>query len=233
MIALITSTLRPTRVHSFFSEQERYDQTLVTIRKLAGKGFDDIRLIDNSINDIDAKSLINDSQTPIKVFHSAQYSFANKGLNEALMLLNNLHHLPQSIPVFKISARYFPTDQFNMEAALQLDRYDFIGVGENFDKKISAFSTRAYFVKNKMVLEEMLTTAIEEMIAYHKGVYGPRSAIRAIRSILKKEQGSPFQLSIEQAFARIMKQKNNYLLLDRINIEGTLAGFSDNNKISE
>jgi hypothetical protein len=190
-------------------------------------------LVDNSINPIDQKRIIADSETDVKVFNTPQYSFENKGLNEALLILNNLQHLSSNTPVFKISARYFPTDNFSLDVAAKINDYDFIGVGENFGARISAFSTRAYFVRNKTVLEEMLTTAVEEMISYHKGVYGPGSAIKFVRSIFKTKLGSPFQLSIEQAFARIMKEKNNYLLIDRINIEGTLAGFNSNNTINE
>lgn len=233
MIALITSTLRPTSIYSVFSDQERYDQTIITIKKLAQKGFDKIYLVDNSINPIDQKKIIADSEKAVKVFNTPQYSFENKGLNEALLILNNLHHLPSATPVFKISARYVPTDNFSLDVAANIDSYDFIGVGENFGARISAFSTRAYFVKNKAVLEEMLTIAVEEMISYHKGIYGPGSALTFIQSIFKTKLGSPFQLSIEQAFARIMKKRNNYLLIDRINIEGTLAGFNQNNKINE
>ena len=108
MIALITSTLRPTSIQSFFSNEERYEQTLVTIRKLAEKGFKEIYLIDNSLDAIDVPKLIADSGMNLQVHHTPQYSFANKGLNEALLLLNNLHHLPASTHIFKISARYYP-----------------------------------------------------------------------------------------------------------------------------
>jgi len=101
MIALITSTLIPTTVYSVYDPDERLYQTINTIQKLRGAGFSDIYFFDNSINEIDRSALIKAHQS-IKIFQSPQYSFKNKGLNEALLILNNSHHLPKNTPIFKI-----------------------------------------------------------------------------------------------------------------------------------
>lgn len=219
MIALITSTLIPTNAYSLFTPETRLAQTINTIRKLREAGFSEIYLLDNSLNDINYTALKNEYRF-IKILHSPQYTFKNKGLNEALLILNNMHHLPPGIPVFKISGRYYPTPLFSKNTWHLNKEKDFIGVGYGFVRKNASFSTKAYFVKNKETLGATLELAVEDMISYAKGVHGIRSGINAIKEIFRPRLGPGFQLSIEQSFARILKDKDNYLLVNKMNIEG-------------
>lgn len=141
-----------------------------------------------------------------------------------MLLLNNIGRLPGEVPLFKISGRYYPNEHFRLIDEGLLEKFDFAGVGSDFDKRISAFSTRAYFVKNKSVLESTLVLAIEEMLSYSKGIHGIKSLFKFLSNPFFPSMGSRYQLSIEQAFARILKHSENYHLLNNINIEGYLAG---------
>jgi len=219
MVALITSTLIPTSVYSFYTPIERLNQTINTIQKLRNAGFSDIYICDNSIKDINNKELYKAYES-IKIFCTPQYSFENKSINEALLILNNSHHLPQKTPIFKISARYYPTPPFEKDIYYLHKHKDFVGIGYNFDKKIAGFSTKAYFVKDIDVLTSTLVKAIEDMISYSKGIHGFKSGINSIKEIFHAHIGVNYQLSIEQSFARILKQSNNYYLLNKMNIEG-------------
>jgi len=231
MIALITSTLIPTTVYSVYDPDERLYQTINTIQKLRGAGFSDIYFFDNSINEIDRSALIKAHQS-IKIFQSPQYSFKNKGLNEALLILNNSHHLPKNTPIFKISGRYYPGPNFKQDIYNYKNK-EFIGVGYAFENKISGFSTKAYFVKDTDILVSTLVQAIEDMISYSKGIHGLKSGINALREFFRPYPGVHYQLSIEQSFARILKQRNNYALLDKIFIEGFEAGCSKGKLFTE
>jgi len=233
MIALITSTLCPTdTAYSFFKEAERYTQTLETITKLSGKGFSEIYIFDNSSKKINGEQLIKDSGCKLFFIQNSQYTFLNKGLNEALLILNSLIHLPSDRPIFKISARYYPTDQFNPERMSSVTA-DFIGKGYSFDKREGLFSTRGYIVKNKELLERMLVLGIEDMVSYGKGIYGLRSLINHLKSIFVIQTGTPFQISMEHAFARILKTHFSYQLLENIGIEGYIAGAGKQELITE
>jgi hypothetical protein len=233
MIALITSTLKPSKIYSAFSDDERYQQTIYTANTLFSKGFTDVILIDNSANFINLDKLKQDSNQQLKAYHTPQYSFNNKGLNEALLILNHIDKLPESKPVFKISGRYYPNENFTIKDLTSFGKYDFVGVGEGFDQRIPYFSTRAYLVKNKQVLEQILVLAIEEMLSYHKGVYGLDSLFKLIKSFFVKTLGASYQLSLEQAFAIILKKQENFMLLKKINIGGFVAGFNQQTYISE
>lgn len=233
MVALVTSTLCPSdKAFSFFNEEERYSQTIQTVRKLSCKGFSEIYIFDNSSKKINGNQFIHDSGCRVNFIQNCQYTFSNKGMNEALLILNNLNHLPANQPIFKISARYYPTDQFNPEI-LRLVSADFIGKGYNFTKREGLFSSRGYVVKNRNLLEKILVLAIEDMMAYGKGIYGVRSAINYLRSLFVLQTGSPFQISMEHAFARILKMHFSYQLLENIGIEGYIAGAKQMELVSE
>ncbi len=232
MIALITSTIIPNNDSSLYNPTERLGQTINTIRKLREANFSDIYLFDNSIKEIDIVSLTNEYDL-VKIFHSPQYTFENKGLNEALLILNNWHNLPSDIPIFKISGRYYPASSFSKDISSFNEEKEFIGVGYNFTSNVAGFSTKAYFVKNKDALATVLVQAIEDMVSYSKGIHGVKSAFNAIKEIFKPYLGTHYQLSIEQSFARILKQKNNYILVDKMSIEGLEATSSKWSLFSE
>lgn len=230
MISIVTSTLKPIK-YSLFTNQERLKQTLHTLERLTEIGFDEIYLLDNS--PIPTSELGIQPFGNVKVVHKSQYSFNNKSLNEALLILNNLSVIPDNTPIFKISARYFPNKNFDITNNIHLIQKEFVGVGYTFEKATSAFSTRAYFVRDKSVLETTLVLAIEEMISYSKGIHGLKSMLQAFYSYFKTHIGVNYQLSLEQSFARILKSKRNFHLLKRINVEGYLAGSGYNDFISE
>ncbi|WP_316824789.1 hypothetical protein [Pedobacter miscanthi] len=233
MIALITSTLIP-EAHSFFSVEERYNQTIDTINNLRSVGFEHIYLIDNSVSRIDQNRLKSSLANKINIISSCQYNFDNKGLNEALLILNNLIHLPDHQPIFKISGRYSPTNQFNAALLLSdLAEKEILGIGSIGKSADSYFNTRAYLVNNKKHLEIILVLVIQEMIAYSRGINGFRGWFRALKTMFTPQIGSPFQISIENAFARVLNIKGNYKLIEKINIEGFVAGSKTLTFISE
>lgn len=233
MIALITSTLIPNdSSYSFFSNKDRYEQTIQTINRLREVGFKFIYLFDNSPSEINIDQLKKDTIPDLIVTHSSQYNFENKGLNEALLLLNHIHLLPDDVSIFKISARYHPNDDFGYQH-LNFKDYVIAGKGYCFSKKHGTFSTRAYFVKNKAFLTALLNNSIEDMLSYANGIHGIKSFLRTIKKILIPDLTLDYQLSIEHSFARIIKKKHPYLLLKKVGIEGYVAGTNHLEKISE
>ncbi|SDG42170.1 hypothetical protein SAMN05421827_106164 [Pedobacter terrae] len=233
MIALITSTIIP-EAYSFFNIEERYQQTIDTINNLKRVGFEDIYLIDNSVDVIDTDRIKLNSFHKLNIIHTPQYNFRNKGLNEALLILNHLSHLPDNQPVFKISGRYSPTEHFNRAILLSaLAEKEILGVG-NIKKSINSyFNTRAYLVNNKRTLEAILVSAVEEMIAYGRGINGYKGLIKLLKTMFRPQVGTPFQISIESALANILSAKTNYKLVEKINIEGFVAGAKNLTFISE
>ena len=223
MTALITSTINPVNAYSLYSPAERLSQTIHTLNKLVTAGFDEIFLFDNSIQSINTDELLK-ACSKIKLFQSPQYAFKNKGLNEALLILNNIHHIPSNVPIFKISGRYYPTSDFITNKFNTFPDMDFIGKGYNFQNRIPGFSTKAYYVKNAAVLTDTLVLAVEEMVSFSKRPHGFRSFLHALKEIVKPQLGTSFQLSIEQSFARIIKAKYKYHLMDKMHIEGFEAG---------
>jgi hypothetical protein len=233
MIALITSTICPSNEsHSYYNETERYVQTIETIKKLKKTGFSQIYIFDNSVKGISENQINTDSGFTVNFTHSYQYPFVNKGVNEALLILNNLYQLPDDQRIFKISGRYYPNTHFSLQA-MQESSYDFIGRGYNFDKRGGIFSTRAYAVKNKALLEQLMVLAIEDMLGYGNGIYGVGSFIKQLTSLFSIKPGTAFQISIEHAVARVLKSHFTYNLLDQIGIEGLLAGSKHKEFISE
>jgi hypothetical protein len=225
MIALITSALNPPTGKSYFSFQERVQQTQKTLLKLNEFRFEEIMLFDNSelLNQQQLEVLLKDFPL-IKSYHSRQYLFKNKGLTEALLILNNLHYIPDNKPIFKISGRYYPTENFRLPDIKIFDTYDFVGIGTDFDKRNSGFSTRGYYVKNKQVLESTLVLVIEEILSYANGIHGINSFWQWLLKSVKPVIGVTYQLSLEQAFARVLKHQKNFLLLNKLHIEGYVAG---------
>lgn len=229
MIALITSTLVP-ETYSFFPPEERYQQTIATLKSLEKVKFDKIYLLDNSTKPIKDQKFKFKPDDKLIIFQALQYAFKNKGLNEALLLLNHLSHISENGPILKISGRYKLSEQFNVDILLnKLGKNEILGVGAIKSGKNDYFNTRCYLVKDKKTLEEILVLAIEEMIAYGRGING----IRSLTSMFRPKLGTPFQLSLENAFARVLQSRQNYMLIEKINIEGFIAGSEDLNFISE
>jgi hypothetical protein len=192
-----------------------------------------VYLFDNSVNTVNLE-LLSNTFKHLKVFNTPQYTFENKGLNEALLILNNIHVLPANTPIFKISGRYHPNKNFDLSTHMPYPtNIDLIGVGLFFGSKKAHFSTRAYFIKNKSILESVLNLAIQEMLSYAKGIHGVKSFLLAIKNLFTPYVGTPYQLSLEQAFARIAYNNKRYLLVNSINIEGLIAGVNKEEFVSE
>jgi len=225
MIAIITSTINPS-AHSYFSVEERYLQTINTINKLFDAGFNHVFLIDNSIEMIDSKKLIAETQSGLKIHQIPQYTFENKGLNEALLILNSLYYLPDNELIFKISGRYYPNENFNLQKLIEkLKDKEILGVCYDTKSYFPFFSTRAYLIRDKKTLELVLTNVIFEMIAYARDSSGIKGILKKVffnRNII----GTPFTLSLEQSFLRVIKSRDAYMFVDQINIEGFIAGSS-------
>ena len=131
MISIVTSTVIP-KAYSYFSVEERYLQTIKTLKVLIAKGFNEIYLLDNSIVNLDTYRILKDTSNKVKIFQNLQYCFENKGLNEALLILNILSKIPDNETIFKISGRYYPTDQFDAEdLSNKLGNKDIVGVCSN------------------------------------------------------------------------------------------------------
>lgn len=236
MIALITSTLIPnTNSYSYFTNETRIEQTKKTLISLQKLNFESIFILDNSTIKTDLAMLTNEfiDVSKIKFYHNYQYSFKNKGLNEALLILNNLAKLPKNQSVFKISGRYYPTDSFKIIDFTDFSRVSFIGKGYDFEQRNGTISTRAYAIKDTQVLEEMLTLSIEDMLSYSSKIVGFKSLYAAVKNCYKKKIGCDFQISIEHSFARILKKKYKSKQIDSLNIEGFIAGENKIKLISE
>lgn len=232
MIALITSTLLVNGAYSFFSNDERLAQTIKTIEILDRLNFSRIYLFDNSLQPANCELLLAFS-SKLEIFHTPQYTFKNKGLSEVLLVLNNLQHLPNDTPLFKISGRYYPTLDFVMPDFSDHPGADFIGTGKILNETPPFVSTRAYFVKNKRIFETMLVTAMEEMLAYSRSIHGIRSLYEGIVLYFRPYVGTKYQLSLEQAFGQVLKASKKFHLLELIGIEGYIAGSGYLEKISE
>ncbi|KQR72690.1 hypothetical protein [Pedobacter sp. Leaf176] len=235
MIAIISSTLIP-YAPSYFTNQERLEQTIHTINKLSEKGFKQIFLFDNSVNEINMDWIQSRTKQDINIFYARQYGFENKGLNEALLILNNLHRIPEDEYVFKISGRYYPNEAFNISEMIEkITDKEILGYCINMDADFPFFSTRSYLVKNKKALESILKLAVEEMIGYGRSCNSIRNLVSLMKSIFYKNivVGTPFTLSLEQSFGRILKFKKNYQLAESMNIEGFVAGSDKLDFISE
>lgn len=234
MIAIVTSCMCPATVKSFFGARDRIEQTKNGLEKLETLPLERIFLFDNSdlLAEAEVLDVLKDFQK-VEKHHQRQFQFSNKGMTEALLLLNHMQHIPDNVPILKISGRYSPNEDFKLLDTQLFETYDFIGIGENFDKKVSSFNTRAYYAKNKAVLSSTLVLALEEMLSYSKGIHGLRSLFAALAACYAPIPGSAYQLSLEQAFARILKYKKNYLLVSKSNIEGYVAGSGQLDFISE
>ncbi len=235
MIAVVTSTIKPSteqggNIKSFYSFEERLDQTRATLSALQSKGFDAIFLIDNSplLNDLQLRELLSDFPR-VKLFHMQQYQFVNKGLNELLMLLFIAKYLPPGQNIFKITGRYYPTELFKKPIF-----QDIAFKGYNYKNKTGTISTRAYWIKDAVTFEGVLLKCLNEVFAYPERIVGARSLLKNLSSFFFKKTQQPLNISIEFAAANVLKAGSyNTTELDMINIEGLVAGAGHKEKIAE
>jgi hypothetical protein len=232
MIAIVTSCIKPRQnkeIKSFFSLSERETQTIFTLQKLKDAGFKEIVLVDNSESYNFSK--IESAVTNVKILPLVQFQFQNKGINELLMLLAAVDVLPADTPIFKISGRYFPNENFSYQFD---DQYDFKFKAYQFYSKRGTISTRGYFVKNKEIYSDFLIKTLGEVFVYPQRIVGIRSLINQITGIFKPKFTSTFGTSIEFAAARVIKNGNyRFNIIDTIGIEGQVAGFKELPAIKE
>lgn len=233
MIAIVTSCIHPKEMpnitRSFFTLEEREQQTIHTLKRLREVGFKQIILADNSF-DYDfskLKLLIND----VQVIHLKQYQFTNKSINEILILLSVLDQVPADTKIFKISGRYFPAESFMMEMP---ETVDFKVKGFEFDTKKAVITTRGYFVRNKAIYEEFLLNCLNEIYSYPYRVVGLGSLLKFIKEFIKPSLKKMPNVSVEFAAARTLKNGHfSYQLTDHLHIEGQIAGLESKELIKE
>lgn len=235
MIAIITSCLRPKesinkQKRSYISLAEREYQTIKCIKEINTKGFEQIIIADNSDLDYDF-SAIKSINHNITIIQLKQFQFQNKGINELLMLLTVVEKIPENKAIFKISARYLPNTNFNLNKNIE---EDFRIKGYHFNTKRGTMSTRAYFVKDKMIYQKFLLETLNEVFIYPYRIVGLRSLIKFISNIFKPIFRNSFNISIEFASARVLKKQGyNITILATIGIEGIVAGSERNEKLIE
>ena len=229
MIAIITSTLQPAKGKSYFSFEDRVLQTKESLLKLQGAGFHQVFLIDNSdtLDQYQVEQLLADFPF-VEKFHCRQYQFENKGINELLMLLALCREIPSETPVFKISGRYYPNEHFS-----QPDFKDVAVKGEHFYNRTGIISTRAYWVKNKDLLKEILLKTLDVIYTYNHEVTDLKALFKAFLKLVGLKT-IPLNLSIEFAMATALKAGNYHILfLNPIGLEGYIAGGDHLHQIKE
>lgn len=235
MVAIITSCINPfspfdQKPKSYFSITERINQTVNTIETLLKYPFKKIYILDNSYQ-FDINSLPLSFNDILVLRHFQQYQFENKGINELLLILAIVDELPDDEPVFKISGRYFPNENFSFNIK---KGYDFKVKASNFYDKRGTISTRAYFVANKTIYKDFLLKCLNEVFNYPKRIVGVRSALAVIKQTLKSTITSDANTSIEFASARVLKCcKYKIEFATTMGIEGNIAGFKQLSKINE
>nr|WP_294794358.1 hypothetical protein [uncultured Mucilaginibacter sp.] len=229
MVAVVTSTIKTAEGKSYYSYTQRIEQTIATLQSLQQAGFDEIYLVDNSQQlDMDQLRLLLKEYAPVHVFHTNQYQFNNKGINELLMLLCICPHLPADQPIFKISGRY------SANAAFKKPEFVDLAVkGYHFSNKTGTISTRGYWVKNAALFEDFLNATLREVFAYPERIVGLGSLIYKVKNMFGA-QCKPLNISIEFAAANILKRsKYSASFLNELNIEGLVAGSDREEKIIE
>lgn len=231
MIAVVTSTIKPgTTDRSFFSFEERLEQTKHTLTKLQAHGFTDIYIIDNSpaLNLESLKDLLKEFPK-VNAYHILQFQFINKGINELLMLLFLTEHLPAEGKIFKISGRYYPTAAFS-----EPDFKDVAVKSYQYKSRTGTISTRAYWAKDVSTMKTFLQNCLIEIYAYPERIVGVKSLGKHLGRLLLKKKTTPLNISIEFAAANILKAHNYQVtFLDHIGIEGLVAGAGQLEKITE
>lgn len=170
-IFLVSSSIKPT-VQKFFSVEERFNQTLDTIRsirKKVPKSY--IILIDGSSN-ISKEHFETLNNMVDKILYLGQdddvkncVNFVNIGVGEQQLLYKGfnyikLHNLHLSCDrVFKLGARYVLTDDFNIDKYSKTN-YTFFEEFERFDHKdisLNVYTTGLYSIPCLKVDEFMNT----------------------------------------------------------------------------
>jgi hypothetical protein len=232
MIAIVTSCIKPIEpnglIKSFVSLEERCRQTIYTLQRIKEVGFEQIILADNS--DGYDYSQLGPAIDGVKIIQFRQYQFPNKGINEILMLLSALDEIPTNIPIFKISGRYFPTENFLPRMDLSTD----FKVRGGFKGKVPTISTRAYFVRNKQIYEDFLLYCLNETYSYNYRIVGFRSLFNFVMEFFRPSLRKESHIAIEFAGGRVLKKGHfTYERVERLHIKGQIAGIKGQQLIEE
>ncbi|GAA4084418.1 hypothetical protein [Mucilaginibacter panaciglaebae] len=233
MIAIVSSTIKPitspARSTSFYTYEERLAQTKFTLLRLRDCGFTKIFFVDNSpfLDKSQLQNMLADFPE-VEVHHLLQYQFQNKGINELLLLLYLIEYLPPNEQIFKISGRYYPTDEFKKP-----DFADFAVKKYYHARKNNSISTRGYWVKDAETLHRFLIDCLYEHFAYSERIVGLRSLARIL--FRKKDKTTPhFSISIEFAAEHVLRSGGYHAtFIDKLGIEGLIAGAERFEKITE
>ncbi|MEM6821189.1 MAG: hypothetical protein AAF558_04450 [Verrucomicrobiota bacterium] len=237
MIALLSSTLSPPDTPLYggnrksLSDQERLVQTQESIDSLRKLGFSEIFIADNSPKQLPSETIT--ALSTAKLLSIPQYPFHNKGLNEAYLLLSALPFLPNALPLIKLSARY----SVNRNLINELSSYDLAAKIETPSRGPALMSTRYYAVKNKDVLERLLSEALRLAYRLPFQVVGPRSLLQQITRILfPKKDTYPYHdptYSLEHVCALALESSGiSIKQCNTLGVQGTVAGET-RNRISE
>jgi len=235
IIAVITSTLVPNAINWYgmsseivqISSEDRYLQTLKSIHSLLKRGFIKIYLLDNSVKSIPFEWIDNIKSLGV-IFLSmpaTNTKTKNKGLTEIELLLHFCKLVRYETPILKLSGRYV----LNSNKLLESDSVDI--VGRLFDRRRPPeFSTKAYIVRNTLVLERILQ---KSEILVHTLIYRcwtPFLFLRLIKFIketLFSKQINLFfdpPISIEEAFVHAIKElKLESEFIGELGISGVIA----------
>lgn len=236
MIGLVSSTLfpsaRPTLdgARSSFAPEERAAQTLRTLESLRAAGIGRIVVADNS--EPHHAPDVRTALAGAEVLHLPCHAFANRGLNELLLLLTALDSLPPGEEILKISGRYRLTGGFSLPA---WSGHVAIFKGYDFASRHGVVSTRCYAVRGTAVYRLLLERALCELFVAPYRVVGPRSFAKALLGVEPADPAAGPTTSIEHAMARALKASGlSFRVLEgRIGVEGEIAGAASRDPISE
>lgn len=228
MIALITSTICPppptinTLYRSTIEPHQRLNETIQTIESLRMNGINNIFLFDNSgpfwLNEFDDKIK---NCILIKINFC---QFENKGLSELLLIKSAIPYLPENLPILKISGRY---QLINTSMFEYISKYDIV-----CKQYKNCISTRAYLVKNKNVLDGMISASLNSMLNYNSSIKGILSLFSIIRNTVWPYRKYKFHITVmlEVIMYKIITKNFTIKNLDSIGIKGRIAGSRTGNE---
>lgn len=236
LTVVITSTLIPNSKNwhgaskniKQIPSDERYLQTLSTIQSLIEKGCVTIYLLDNSIEAIPLGWVqkIENMGIIFLSLPAIDTKTQNKGLSEIELLLRFCKLVKCENPILKISGRY----TLNSQRLLEMASHDLIGRVFHRRRGFSEFSTKAYVVKNTLVLERILqrSAMLTRTLIYR--FWTPFLLLRFLEFIKNVITNFDLDLlldppiSIEEAFYHSTKAlKIDCVFIDNLGITGILA----------
>lgn len=209
------------------SSENRYLQTIETIRSLVEQRCHTIYLLDNSVKPLPVEWICAIENMGV-VFWSfpAKINTKNKGISEIELLLNFCKLVKCKSPVLKISGRY----TLNSDELLTMNSTTLIGRVFHRRRGFSEFTTKAYIVNNTQILESILNKSAKLTHTLIYRFWTPFLFLRLltfIKDIVFKRQRGLFldpPISIEEAFYHaILELKIDHRFVDNLGISGIAA----------